>query len=122
MYKDLVGTRKEAKEPLAKFNARDESRSRLPLDGKKRHQKSLHSSLSHSLNPPKFRSHSHLIQHCKKCGGGLTFLNIKYLPKIHLFRKIFSYKGFILDSYVSEHRNKISPRKNRSEKTIIKCC
>jgi len=34
MYKDLVGTRKEAKEPLAKFNTRDESRSHLPVDGK----------------------------------------------------------------------------------------
>ncbi|MCK9409540.1 MAG: hypothetical protein M0R68_10450, partial [Bacteroidetes bacterium] len=28
-----------------------------------------------SLNPPKFRSLPHLIQHCKKCRGGLTFLN-----------------------------------------------
>jgi len=42
MYKDLVGTRKEAKEPLAKCNARDESCSHLPVAGKKRHQKSLH--------------------------------------------------------------------------------
>jgi len=33
-YKDLVGTRKEAQEPLAKCNARDESRSHLPVDGK----------------------------------------------------------------------------------------
>ncbi|MFA6438835.1 MAG: hypothetical protein WCX28_05965, partial [Bacteriovoracaceae bacterium] len=41
-YKDLVGTRKEAQEPLAKYNARDESRSHVPVDGKKRHQKSLH--------------------------------------------------------------------------------
>ena len=66
----LDGARKEAKEPLAKFNARDETRSLLPacpkdrfaeagrpVDGKKRHQKSLHSSLTHSHNPPKFRSH-----------------------------------------------------------------
>jgi hypothetical protein len=65
----LDGARKEAKEPLAKFNARDESRSLLPtcprdhfavagrpVDGALRHQKSRHSSLSHSLNPPKFRS------------------------------------------------------------------
>jgi len=29
----LDGARKEAKEPLAKFNARDESRSLLPVDG-----------------------------------------------------------------------------------------
>jgi len=34
-YKVLVGTRKEGKEPLAKCNARDESRSHLPVDGKK---------------------------------------------------------------------------------------
>ena len=40
MYKDLVGTRKEAKEPLAKFNARDESRSHLPVDGANRAIKS----------------------------------------------------------------------------------
>ena len=53
----LDGARKEAKELLAKFNARDESRSLLLVDGvKTRHQKSLHSSLSHSLTPPKFRS------------------------------------------------------------------
>jgi len=92
MYKDLVGTRKEAKEPLAKCNARDEYRSHLPVDGKKRHQKSLH-----DFRPPlcispftggeithpiltKFRSLPHLIQHCKKCRGGLIFLNITYLP------------------------------------------
>ncbi|MCK9409675.1 MAG: hypothetical protein WCX28_12745 [Bacteriovoracaceae bacterium] len=35
-YKDLVGTRKEAQEPLAKCNARDESRSLLPVDGANR--------------------------------------------------------------------------------------
>jgi hypothetical protein len=29
----LDGARKEAKEPLAKFNARDESRSLMPVDG-----------------------------------------------------------------------------------------
>jgi hypothetical protein len=52
----LDGARKEAKEPLAKFNARDESRSLMPVDGKKRHQKSRHSSLSHPRNPPKFRT------------------------------------------------------------------
>jgi len=34
-YKDLVGTRKEAQEPLATCNVRDESRSHLPVDGKK---------------------------------------------------------------------------------------
>jgi hypothetical protein len=66
---NCIGIRKEAKEPLAKFNARDASRSLLsacprdgfatagrPVDGALRHQKSRHSSLSHSLNPPKFRS------------------------------------------------------------------
>jgi len=35
-YKDLIGTRKKAKEPLAKFNARDESHSLLPVDGANR--------------------------------------------------------------------------------------
>ena len=40
----LDGARKEAKEPLAKFNARDESRSLMPVDGATRHQKSRHSS------------------------------------------------------------------------------
>jgi hypothetical protein len=46
-----VGTRKEAKEPLPKFNTRDESRSLMPAKGGhtplmalSRHQKSLHSS------------------------------------------------------------------------------
>ncbi len=57
----LDGARKEAKEPLAKFNARDESRSLMPVDGASRHQKSRHSSLSHSLSPPKFRSHPLLL-------------------------------------------------------------
>ena len=52
MYKDLVGTRKEAKEPLAKCNARDESRLHLPVDGKKRHQKSLHDFRLPSVSPP----------------------------------------------------------------------
>jgi len=32
-YKDLIGTRKEAKELRAKCNTRDESRSLLPIDG-----------------------------------------------------------------------------------------
>ncbi|MCK9409049.1 MAG: hypothetical protein M0R68_07925 [Bacteroidetes bacterium] len=48
-YKDLVGTRKEAKEPLAKCNARDESRSHLPVDGKIAIKKSLHDFSPHSL-------------------------------------------------------------------------
>jgi len=51
-YKDLVGTRKEAKEPFAKCNARNESRSLLPVDGKKRHQKSLHDFMPPSVSPP----------------------------------------------------------------------
>jgi hypothetical protein len=54
----LDGARKEAKEPLAKFNPRDESRLLLPVDVASRHQKSRHSSLSHSLSPPKFHTHS----------------------------------------------------------------
>jgi len=52
MYKDLVGTRKEAKEPLAKCNARDESGSHVPVDGKKRHQKSLRDFMTPSVSPP----------------------------------------------------------------------
>jgi len=51
MYKDLVGTRKEAQEPLSKCNALTESRSHVPIDGKKRHQKSLHDFMTPSVSP-----------------------------------------------------------------------
>jgi len=48
----LDGEKKEAKEPLAKFNVRDESPSHLPVDGKKRHQKSLHDFSPPFVSPP----------------------------------------------------------------------
>ncbi|MEW6061023.1 MAG: hypothetical protein AB1600_03680 [Bacteroidota bacterium] len=57
----LDGARKEAKELLAKFNARDESRSLLPVDfcsdmsGQK--SKVPLFIASHSLSPPKFHAH-----------------------------------------------------------------
>ena len=52
MYKDLVGTRKEAKEPLAKFNTRDESRSHLPVDGKNAIKRPVMISCRPSVSPP----------------------------------------------------------------------
>jgi hypothetical protein len=57
----LTGQEKKQKNPLRNLtHAMNPVRSYTPdmgrpVDGKKRHQKSHHSSLSHSLNPPKFR-------------------------------------------------------------------
>jgi len=52
-YKDLVGTRKEAKEFLTKFNAREESCSLMPVDGDDcAMKKSLHDFRPPSVSPP----------------------------------------------------------------------
>jgi hypothetical protein len=65
----LTGQEKKQKNPLRNLtHAMNPVRTYTPVtgwpvDGKKRHQKSLHSSLSHSLTPPKFRAHPLFKRH-----------------------------------------------------------
>ena len=117
-YKDLVGTRKEAKELLAKFNARDESRSLMPIDGALRVINStiiFSDSLcisplagkKISLNSPTFRS---LPQHydCNVNSWGL----------LHIFCKIL----FCLTDVTQKGKNGSTRRRNRGHPGQILCC
>jgi len=96
----LDGARKEAKELLAKFNARDESRSLLPVDGAKRAIKSpaIHRFPIRSVLLNFAPTHFYTISTIQL--RGLLTVNKIFLPNLRYYGQFCICLRFILDSCV----------------------